>query len=46
MIYERWKSLADLDAHLKTNHIKALLAVLPDVSVGAPEVRVLLPAAE
>ncbi len=46
MVYERWKSLADLEAHLKTDHIKDLRAVLPDVTAGAPELRVLIPAGE
>lgn len=45
-VYERWKSLADLKAHLESDHIKALRAVLPDVAAGPPELRVLLPASE
>src|SRR5262249_56723830 len=45
-VYERWKSLADLEAHLKTDHIKALVAVLPDVTAGRLELRVLLPTSE
>lgn len=45
-VYERWKSLADLEAHLKTAHIKALREVLPDVTTGAPELRILLPTSE
>lgn len=46
MVYERWKSLADLEAHLKTEHIKALRMVLPDVTTGQPELQVLIPASE
>jgi len=45
-VYERWKSLADLEAHIKSDHIKALLKVLPEVTSGAPELRVLLPTSE
>src|SRR5436305_14232228 len=44
LLYERWKSLADLEAHLKTPHTKALLAELQEVAAGAPELHVLLPA--
>ena len=43
LVYERWKSLAALEAHLKTDHIKALLADLPALVAGAPEPRVLMP---
>jgi len=46
LVYERWKSLADLEAHLKTAHITALLGDLKDVLSGPPEGKVLLPAAE
>jgi len=46
LVYERWKSLADLEAHLKTPHITALLGELKDLLAGPPEVRVMLPAAE
>jgi len=46
VVYERWKSLAALERHMKTDHIKALLEVLPDLTTGAPELRILLPAAE
>ena len=30
LLYERWRSLADLDAHLKTDYIADLLAVLDE----------------
>src|SRR5947199_5858070 len=46
LVYERWTSVEALKAHLETAHIKALLAALPELLVGAPEPRVLTPAAE
>ena len=46
LVYERWKSLAALEAHLNSPHIKALLAELPKLTEGAPESRVMLPAGE
>ena len=45
-VYERWKSVADLEAHLKSAHIKALLMALPDVLAGSPDLGVMLPASE
>jgi quinol monooxygenase YgiN len=46
LLYERWRSLADLEAHLKSQHIAVLLAELEPLLAAAPEVRVLLPAGE
>jgi quinol monooxygenase YgiN len=46
LIYERWKSLADLDAHLASEHIKALFAQVGELFDGDPDVRVMLPAGE
>jgi quinol monooxygenase YgiN len=46
LVYERWKSLADLESHLKTSYVKALLAELPELTVGTPEFHVLIPAGE
>jgi len=46
LVYERWKSVDALKAHLESEHIKALLAALPELLTGAPEPRVLTPAAE
>jgi quinol monooxygenase YgiN len=46
LVYERWKNLEALEAHLQTAYIKALLAELPEFSAGPPESRVLLPAGE
>jgi quinol monooxygenase YgiN len=46
VVYERWSNLAALEAHLASDHIKALLEVLGGVVDGAPEVRVLVVVAE
>lgn len=46
LVYERWKDLAALEAHLNSPHLKALLAELAKVADGAPESQVLLPAGE
>ena len=46
LVYERWKSVDALKMHLETEHIKALLAALPELLRGAPEPQVLTPAAE
>lgn len=45
-VYERWKSVADLEAHLKTDHIKALREVLHEVLDGMPALHVYIPASE
>lgn len=42
-LYEQWRSLADLDAHLKTPYIVELLGVL-DATTSGMTLRVLLPA--
>jgi quinol monooxygenase YgiN len=46
LLYERWKSLADLEAHMKAEHYARLLRAVRDLFAAAPEIRVLLPAAE
>ena len=46
LVYERWRSLAALEAHLKSQHITALLGELGDLLAGPPTVRVLLPVGE
>jgi quinol monooxygenase YgiN len=47
VVYERWKSLADLEAHLKSPHITALLKELTGGLLAAPpEAKTLLPAGE
>jgi quinol monooxygenase YgiN len=46
LVYERWKNLEALGAHLNSDHIKALLAALPELLEGEPEPGVLIPAGE
>lgn len=46
LIYERWKDLAALEAHLASDHIKALLGELGTVLDGQPETKVLVPVGE
>ena len=46
LLYERWKSLAALEAHLKSPYIKTLLSELPELTVGPPELHILLPVGE
>jgi quinol monooxygenase YgiN len=46
VVYERWKSVDALKAHLETEHIKSLLAALHDLLSGQPEPRVLTPTGE
>jgi quinol monooxygenase YgiN len=46
LVYERWKDLAALEAHLNAEHTKKLLGELPDILAGQPESQVLLPAGE
>lgn len=46
LIYERWKNLAALEAHLNAPYLKVLLSELPKLLDGAPESSVLLPAGE
>ncbi len=43
LLYERWNSVADLETHLNAPHIKALLADLPNLTTGQPEVQVFVP---
>jgi quinol monooxygenase YgiN len=45
-VYERWKSLADLEAHLRTLYITTLISETDEVLGGAPEFQVLMPAGE
>jgi quinol monooxygenase YgiN len=44
IVYERWKSLADLEAHLRTPYVTALREELKSLIIGTPEFRVLTPA--
>lgn len=46
LLYERWKNLPALEEHLKAPHVRTLLSEIGPLLEGAPEVRVLLPAAE
>lgn len=46
VVYERWKSLGDLEDHLKSSHFATLMTETKDVFDGAPQGKVLLPAAE
>jgi quinol monooxygenase YgiN len=46
LLYERWQTLADLEAHLKAAHITTLLMELGDLLAGPPELRILLPAGD
>ena len=45
VVYERWRSLGDLEAHLRTPYIATLRAELDRLIVGVPEFHVLRPAA-
>src|SRR5262249_12708905 len=45
VVYERWRSLNDLAAHLHTTHAKSLRETWDDLSAGLPEFSVLTPAA-
>jgi len=46
VVYERWRSLADLEEHLRTPYITKLRDEFNQIIVGAPEFIVLTPAAE
>jgi quinol monooxygenase YgiN len=46
LVYERWKSLADLSAHLQTDYIKALLAEVHELTEGMPDLQVFVPAGD
>jgi quinol monooxygenase YgiN len=46
VVYERWQSLADLEAHLRTPHTTSLIAALTETLVGTPDFRVLTPAGQ
>jgi quinol monooxygenase YgiN len=43
VVYERWRSLADLEAHLRTDYVSRLRAAIDDVIVGEPEFRIMEP---
>ena len=46
MVYERWRSLRDLEDHVNAPHVTALLSEVGPLLEGAPEIRVLMPAGE
>jgi quinol monooxygenase YgiN len=46
LVYERWKDLAALEAHLKSKHITTLLGEIHELMSAPPEMHVLLPVAE
>lgn len=45
VVYERWRDLMALAAHLETPHFAAVGAALGGLLAGAPAVRVLVPVA-
>jgi quinol monooxygenase YgiN len=44
-VFEQWRNLADLEAHLRTDYITKLRAEFDALIIGVPEFQVLLPAA-
>lgn len=46
VVYEKWKDLDALIVHAKADYISKLLAALPDLIEGSPELEVGIPAAE
>jgi quinol monooxygenase YgiN len=46
MIYERWKDLGALEAHLKADYVKNLLAEMGGLLNGAPNMQIMAPAGE
>jgi quinol monooxygenase YgiN len=46
ILYERWKSLKDLEGHMKAPYIVKLLAEIHDLSASPPDLKVLVPAVE
>lgn len=44
VVYERWRSLDDPKAHLRTSYITALRAEIDAVMEGPPDFNILLPA--
>lgn len=46
MVYERWKSLADWEAHLRMPYIGTLRDELEEMLAGLAEFHVLVPAGE
>ena len=44
VVYERWRSLEDLELHLRTSYIAALRAEIDAAMEGQPSFQLLLPA--
>jgi len=40
LFHETWTSKAQLDAHLQSAHIQALLPRVPELAVAAPEIKI------
>jgi quinol monooxygenase YgiN len=45
VVYEQWRSLADLEAHFRKDYVSAVRGELNALIIGAPEFQVLLPTA-
>ena len=45
VVYERWRSLTDLEQHLRTDYVAELRSVFNRLILGEPEFRVLVAAA-
>jgi quinol monooxygenase YgiN len=43
ILYERWASISDLEAHLSAAHTRALLAALGPVTTAAPALELFVP---
>ena len=43
IVYERWRSLEDLEGHLRTSYVAALRAEIDAVMEGQPSFQVMLP---
>lgn len=43
VVYERWRSLEDLERHLRTDYISALRTEIDAVMYGQPSFQVMLP---
>jgi quinol monooxygenase YgiN len=46
LMYERWKNLDALEAHIKSEHFAALLKEIGELMAAPPEVHVLVPAGD
>jgi quinol monooxygenase YgiN len=44
IVYERWRSLEDLEGHLRTSYVAALRAEIDAAMEGQPSFQVMLPA--